>query len=111
MAKFIFTLLIISLSSSVGITTVCGFLLFKLHQVDPDRKWVPLGIMLIGKALTNAVLLYAVGISGRAVPDWRAWTYLVGLLAVGVGLAWLTVELIKELALKEALKDGHLETP
>ena len=110
MAKFIFTFLIIALSSSVGITLVCGFLLYKLNQVDPDRKWQPLGIMLLGKAITNSVLLYAVGISGQATPDWRAWTYIAGLVAVGVGLGWLTIELIKELALKEA-KLGHPETP
>ena len=107
MIEFFYTALLIGSGASVGMALVMTVLYFRLYQRQPRPVLRALAATKFGIAISNGTLLVALAGARSAdpnPPDWRGWTYLLGLITITVGLAFEAKYTIETLAVEDAEK-------
>jgi len=103
MDKALYTLLLITSGSIVGICSAAAYAHVKLRQAGSAiHRDDPILILLAGLILGNGVLIIRLAQAGTAIPNLAAWLYLVGVLLQLIGMARLVKRSIELLAAIES---------
>lgn len=105
--KLLYSFLLVGTSGGVGLAVIVEWLNYKLYKLDQDRTRKSLGMLLLGIILQNGILTFALIDNGTAQLSGRALLYALGLAISTVGLGWKAGQFTSDLALVEAVSNGH----
>lgn len=98
MEKLLFTLLLLGSAAGVGLAGISGWMQFRMWLVRRQPICLAQVVTKAGLVVTNGTLTYRLAELGATEPSGAAWFYLAGLVAMTVGLAMQTKNIILEYA-------------
>jgi hypothetical protein len=107
MVKLVYSLLLVGTSGGVGLALVVGWLNWKLWKLDKQSWRKSSGLLFLAVALQNGILTALLIRNGTAEVSAEAFAFVFSLSLGAIALGWKAGQLVAELALIEAVHDGH----
>jgi hypothetical protein len=107
MVKLLYSLLLVGTSGGVGLALVVGWLNYKLYRLDRQAYRKSQGLLYVAVLVQNAILVWRLIEVGTTELSFASVLYVLGLALATVALGWRAAGLVKELALIEAVHNGH----
>jgi hypothetical protein len=107
MVKLLYSLLLVGTSGGVGLALIVGWLNYKLWKLDKQQWRKSSGLLFLAVAIQDGILSTLLIRNGTAQVSAEAFAFVFALTLSAVALGWKAGQLVAELALIEAVHNGH----
>jgi len=107
MVKLLYSLLLVGTSAGVGLALVVGWLNYRLYRFDKQPWRKSSGLLFLSVATQNGILTFLLIRNGTAQVSFEGFAFVLALTLSAVALGWKAGQLVGELALIEAVHNGH----